>query len=343
MGKRTVGIIAAFAMVVMGVGWLVASRTARPARPAIEPLYAGKIHLGHSGWEGYFAWRVAVQRHMFQDAGLDVEVTRYASLAAVSKDFVSGKLIGRSGPTVDILTEYLDGFDQRIVAVIDYSAGADNIIAKQEIGSPKDFQGKRVAYEAGILEEFFLSYALKEHRLSLADVIHVEANAKDAVKLLAADQADVAVTYEPFGSQLATTGPYHLVYTSADAPGLITDALAFRADFVKDHPATVSAILKVYFQALQFWKDHPQEALTIVAKEFGMTPEALATDLHGITMLDVSANRAALTFAAGLQSIYGNMRQIGEFVAEHRGKSGVDLDTDRIIEPRFIRELAKTP
>lgn len=305
-----------------------------------EPLYKGKIHLGHSSWAGYFAWRIAQHEGYFKEAGLDVEVTRYSSLGDVSKDFVSGKLIGRAGPTTDILSEAFKGFNQRVVAVIDYSNGADNMVASQAIRTVADFKGKRIAYEPGILEEFFLSYALSQNNLSFSDITSIPADAKESVRLLKEGKTDVAVTYEPFGSVTAKSGPYHIVYSSADAPGLITDALTFRADFVEQYPQTVLTILRCYFKALKFADQNPEKALTIAAKEFDVTVDALREDLKGINMLDEQENRIAFTFASGLQSIYGNFRLLSDFVKSHM-KTENNLDTDTLILPKFIKEIVK--
>ena len=149
------------------------------------------------------------------------------------------------------------------------------------------------------------------------------------------------MSHEPFMSQVVASGDFHPVYTSADAPGLITDILTFRTDFVDAYPETVALIIQAYFKALHFWKDHPEEAYVILAKEFGDTPEGIAQQFKGITMLDESDNDTAFTFAAGLKSLYGNMRQIGKFVRKHRSTISAELDTDKLIETRFVKNLLK--
>ena len=80
------------------------------------------------------------------------------------------------------------------------------------------------------------------------------------------------------------------------------------------YPETMNAILTAYFKGLAFWKEHPSEANAMTAKEFSDTPEGIAAQLKGIKMLDPMDNQIAFTFAAGLNSLYGNMRQIGKFI-----------------------------
>ena len=142
-------------------------------------------------------------------------------------------------------------------------------------------------------------------------------------------------------SNLGGSKDFHVVYSSQDAPGLITDIMTFRTDFVEAHPETVEAIVRAYFKGLAFWKEHPEEANTITAKEYSDTPESIARQLGGIKMLDEQDNVIAFTYAAGLRSLYGNLHQIEKFVRKHKGESSAPLDTNKLIERKFIKNIAE--
>ena len=129
------------------------------------------------------------------------------------------------------------------------------------------------------------------------------------------------------------------MYSSADAPGLITDVLTFRTDFIEQYPETVQAIIQVYFKALHLLESQPDEVYAIIAKEYEDTPESIAKQFQGITMLNERDNQTAFTFAVGLKSLYGNMRQIGEFVQKHQATKSIQLDTDQMIERKFIKDV----
>jgi NitT/TauT family transport system substrate-binding protein len=306
-----------------------------------DALYSGKITIGTETWPGYMPLYVAEDQGFFKEEGLDVTIKRYIGLGELSKDYLAGKMQGRANLTLDAVNEALEGLSHRVVLAIDYSAGADAIVARKGIDTVSDFKGKKVAYEPGTLEEFFVGWALLQNEMSLSDIVPVHANPEESAQLLKAGQVDVGVSHEPFLSQSIQSGTAHAVYTSKDAPGLITDILTFRADFVEAHPGTIQAILRAYFKALVFWKAHPAEAYAVMAKKFGDTPTGIARQFNEITMLSLRDNRTAFTFAVGLQSLYGNMRQTGKFVLEHNKRGNRDLDTDKLIDKRFIRDLAK--
>ena len=312
---------------------------------AQEPkkLFQGKITLGMETWPGYFPLIVAREKGYFKEAGLDVEIKRYIALGELSKDYKAGKMQGRANLTLDAVKESLDGLEHKVVLAIDYSNGSDAIVARKDIETVQAFRGKRVGYEPDTLEEFFMIWALSENEMNLSDVISLSANPEETAKKLKEGQIDVAVTHEPFLSELVSSGNFHAVYSSSDAPGLITDILTFRKDFIDAYPETVEALLAAYFKGLAFWKEHPAQANAITAKEFNDTPEGIAAQLKGIKMLDKRDNQIAFTFAAGLNSLYGNMRQIGKFILKHQKPTAgqPSLDTDQLIERRFIKNITR--
>lgn len=301
--------------------------------------YQGKITIGMETWPGYFPLIVARDKGYFKEAGLDVEIRRYIGLGELSKDYVAGKMQGRANLTLDAIKEHLDGLSHKVVLAIDYSNGSDAIVARQGIERVQDFTGKRVGYEPDTLEEFFITWALSENNMTLSDIVSYPANPEETAKKLKEGEIDVAISHEPFLSQFLSSGDFHTVYTSKDAPWLITDILTFKSDFVEKYPETIQAILQAYFKALKLWKENPEEVHAITAKEFNDTPEGIARQLQGIKMLDEKDNEVAFTFAAGLKSLYGNMRQIGKFVLQHEGKTAFSLDTDHLIERKFIKKI----
>lgn len=306
-----------------------------------KDLYQGKIIIGMETWPGYFPLIVARDKGYFKEAGLDVEIKRYIALGELSKDYVSGEMQGRANLTLDAVKESLEGLNHKVVLGIDYSNGSDAIVAREGIETVQDFKGKKVGYEPDTLEEFFITWALSENDMTLSEVIAFPANPEETAKKLKEGEIDVAISHEPFLSQFLSSGRFHTVYTSKNAPGLITDILTFKSHFIATYPETVEAFLRAYFKALNFWKENPDQANAITAKEFNDTPEGIARQLEGIKMLDERDNQTLFTFAAGLKSLYGNMRQIGKFVSKHQGKTNVSLDTDNLIERKFVKKIVE--
>jgi len=242
---------------------------------------------------------------------------------------------------LDAVNESLQGLDHKVILAIDYSNGADGIVARSDIQTLANVKGKRIGLDPNTLEEFFMAWALEQNGLSLKDVTVVAADPEKAAQLLKTGEVDIAVTYEPFLSQLLADNQFHTIYSSSDAPGLIADILTFRSDFIQAYPKTIEATLRAYFQGLHFWKEHPSEAMKILAKELHDTPEGAAQQLQGLHVLDENDNHTAFTFAAEMQTLYGNLRRVARFVAEHQKDGNATLpDSDQLIDRSFIQTIA---
>ena len=303
-------------------------------------LYPDKITIGYVSWPGYLGLYIANEKGYFKELGLDVDIRAYPSLSEEYSDYVSGKIQGAANLTLDAINEAYDGLDHKIILVIDHSNGSDGIIASRGIKDFMGVKGQMVAFEYGTLEEFFLLYALDRNNLSLTDIIPINLSPEKSADAVVTGDAGVAVTYEPFMSEAITKSGGNKIFSSADAPGLITDVLTFHSDFIKAHPNTIEAIVRAYFKAVRFWKEHPEDANVIIAKYLNITADQVSAQVGGVKLLDESDNRTAFTFSVGLESLYGNMRSVDEFVRKHQQNINArSINTDTLIEPRFIRKL----
>ncbi len=258
-------------------------------------VYAGSVLIGTETWPGYLPLYVARDKGFFADEGVDVQLKRYVSLKELSADYVGGKLDGRANVTSDAVREVSAGVDQRIVAVIDHSSGADAIVSRAAITEIGMLRGKRVAYEPGTLEEFFLSWALSQVDLTLKDIVTVAGDPQASAAHLRAGEVDAAVSHVPFISDMERGGANHVLLSSANTNGLITDVLTFHKQFVTEQPETVEAIVHAYFRAVEYWKAHPAESEALLATEFGITPEEIHEQMAGIEMLDLAANHELMS------------------------------------------------
>lgn len=302
-------------------------------------LYQDTIKIGAVAWPGYLALYIADVKGYFNEAGLNVQLIRYNSLGELSKDYVNGVLLGRANLNIEAINESAQGLKHKAVVIIDYSNGSDGIVANKTIKSIADLKGKKVGYDPGTLEEYILSHALMSYQLSLKDIEPVASNAEDVIDLLKDGSLLAAVTYEPYLTVLINEG-YHTIYTSKEAPGLITDILTFRSDFIEQQEETITAIVTAYFRGIDLWRNNPDEAIAILAKEFSVTKTEAEAQLKGVYILNLQENKVAFSFSAGLKSLYGSMRKTAAFFHRNAKENSIDIAvTDQLIEPGFIKSL----
>ena len=72
----------------------------------------------------------------------------------------------------------VDGFQPRIILVVDVSHGADVVVGRPGMRTMRDLKGKSVAVESSALGAFVLSRALALNGMQASDVnvVHLESN-----------------------------------------------------------------------------------------------------------------------------------------------------------------------
>ena len=114
-----------------------------------------------------------------------------------------------------------------MILLTDYSAGNDMIVAKPPLRSVEALKGKKVGVELGLVDHLLLETALQKHGLKDGDVTLVNAKTNELPQVLGSstDIAAVAAWQPNAGEALKRAPGARAIFTSADAPGLIYDAI----------------------------------------------------------------------------------------------------------------------
>jgi NitT/TauT family transport system substrate-binding protein len=175
---------------------------------------------------------------------------------------------------------------------MDYSAGADGIVAMKSIKTLADLRGKKVAFEAGSYAEFYVTYVLSEAGLKMSDIRSVNMKGSDAGAAVLAGRVDAAMTWEPWLSKAKQAPHAHLLHDSSRVPDMGVGLLAFRHDIIESRRAEIRGVIKAWLEALEYYKQHDQESLAIMAKKVGgwlEKPEDYAATLSQVSFYDEPA------------------------------------------------------
>jgi NitT/TauT family transport system substrate-binding protein len=274
--------IARFVMLVSLLAIALSACGSKPAEPTI-------VRIGTQPWIGYGPWWIAKEKGIFEKYGLTVELVDFLEDKEVNAAFASGQMDAANLATHTALKLYATGLDLKILLLEDASYQADAVIAPSSVTSIADLKGKNVAYEEGTTSDLLINYALQQNGMTIADINPIFMPAADAGSTLIAGSVDVAVTYEPYiSAAIAGNKDLKVLYSAAERPGLISDVLAVRSNL---SPEIKNKLLKVWDEALAFYKSNPDEAKAIIAKNVGSAPEELTTAFDGIQFYSVSENK----------------------------------------------------
>lgn len=297
-----------------------------------------KLTLGFSAWPGWFPWQVAQEQGLFAKNGLNVELKYFESYTDSLNALATGAIDANSQTLNDTLASVSGGAQQKIVLVNDNSTGNDKIIAAEGINSVADLRGKKVAVEQGTVDHYLLLLALAEAKLTEKDIELVPLATDAAAAAFAAGQVDAVGAFAPFTSVALERPGSRTIANSAEFPGAIPDHLVFTAEFVKDHPAEVQALVNTWFETVKWIRDNKGPATDIMAKRGGVTAEEYRSYDAGTTIFTRQQNLDA--FTPGTTPAHLNY-QAGKIV-DFMLSTGLVKDRpalDGLLDDRFVKAV----
>jgi len=314
------------------IGILVLSGCAQVAEEK-EP-----ITLVLNVWPGFSHAIIAKERGFFEEEGLDVNLIILKDYSESINLFFEGKNDAIFEVYTDTIKQAADGLPLKVVYVADYSNGGDVIVSKPEIKTVADLKGKRVGIDGfNGFSHLFVNELLRRNGLQESDVKLLEVSGMDVADALESDKIDAGHTWEPVKTEAIANGN-RLLASSEDTPGIITDVLVFRKEFVEKRPEDVKKIVKSLFKALEYMETDENAAFAIMSEGTGTTPGSLKEGLSGIKLVDFEGNKIAFSKSEETTSLYKSGEVISAFFVEKNIiEKPIDLET--LIAPGFIEDL----
>jgi NitT/TauT family transport system substrate-binding protein len=257
------------------------------AAATLEPQHP-PLKVEWTLWPGDYPIAIAKEKGFFEKHGVQVEPVLYETYSETVADLAAGKTDGGIMLISDLLPIAAKA-EIKAVLLTDYSAGADQVIAPKEIVTPADLKGKSLGVKLGTFGEMFVLRMLEMHHLTPGDVKLVDIDGEAVLEVMPG-QIQAGHTWEPYTTQ-ALEKDYHVIFSSAETPGLLPDFIVFRGAVVKERPEDVRAFVAAWLEAIAYWQANPEESNAIIAKYAGLKPEEISTE--GVKILNLEDNLAA--------------------------------------------------
>ncbi len=242
---------------------------------------ATTISIGINSWPGYEFLYLAKSKGLYQKHGVEVKLVAFNSLADARQAFELGHLDGIACTLMEHC-QILDKSDRspRIATVLDYSEGADLVIAREGIDSIDQLVGKRVGLEAESLGVFILSRLLDHAGLELEAVTPVKSDQLSLKHLMETGEIDAAITYPPHSLAILNLPGCKTIFSSADIPNEVVDVLIFDESVVAQHESAVRSVISAIYEAQEWSQKNADVAYAIMAEREGISPAAFAAILN---------------------------------------------------------------
>lgn len=295
-----------------------------------------KVTIGMVTFPGYGPLYVAKEKGFFGD--VEVDLVRIEAIGDLRAALGSGN-IDIYAATYDIF-QANQGSDVPGTAfmLIDESHGADGIVASEGINSIADLKGKKLAGEPGLPPYFLLQYLLNKENLAMADISFRDIATQDAGAAFTSRSVDAAALYEPFLSNaMKARKGSKVVISSAEAPNILADLLFASDNLLQQRPQVLRQIAEGWFRALKYAEESPDDAYSIMAKNFNVSKEEMVDFKSAITWYSKEDN-ISLFDRNRPENVYTIFKTVGD-VLERNGSAKLRFAPESKITDKIVLEL----
>lgn len=297
------------------------------------------ITIALSPWPGWYMWYLVEEKGFFEKHGVNVKLEFFPVYSDSLQALATGKVDANSQTLSDTLAPLSKGIKLKAVLVNDNSNGGDAIVSKPEFQSITDLKGKTVATELGTVDHLLLLTALEQNGMSEKDINYVNMTVNDAGPAFIAGRSDASVLWEPFQTKAVKEGKGKVLFSSKDTPGLIPDLLVFRENVVRDRPEDVQKIVDAWFEGLEYFKDHEEEAIQILAAKAETTPEDFKLGLDSIKLFSAEDNVAAFENKDDYTSLEYTATKTADFLNKLDMVDKIE-DVSILFDNQFVKKAA---
>jgi NitT/TauT family transport system substrate-binding protein len=273
------------------------AQEAAPAGAAVAPPEQATFNLGHLNSTAHLLGFVAKEEGYFEEEGLDVTLTLFASAGEMVTALESGKLDAAFIGSVPTITFQSQGHPVSIFGGA--MTNGHGYVAKPELlegvadgeADITVLKGHNVASVKNSVQDLELQVLLTNAGLKYKEadpadndvnVVYFDSQ-KDAFNAIAGSEIDAVSVYSPYAS-LAQSQGYKVIYYCGDEPDFknqpccrqvaLTDALAAK-------PATYQAFERALIRAYKFSQEDQEKTIADVKAYIDIDAEFIRTEVYG--------------------------------------------------------------
>lgn len=293
------------------------------------------LRIGTNVWQGYEPLFLAHERGYYGSS--QIRLVEYTSATQLLQAFRNGAIDGAALTLDESVRLAQDVPDIGIVMVLDFSNGADALLARPGIDSLAALRGKRVGIENTALGAYMATRALQKAGLTAQDIIPVSVRVDEHERAYQDGRVDALITFEPVRSRLRAQGAKEL-FNSGDIPNEVMDVLVLRRSSVNKNPEQVHALLQGWFRSLDSIASDASGTAGQMASRLGISPDEVIATFRELKLASREDNRIMLLAQPPqLLNVVGNLQQI--MIKSKLLRAPVDLTA--LIEPGPLRELKR--
>jgi NitT/TauT family transport system substrate-binding protein len=183
-----------------------------------------------------------------------------------------------------------------------------------------------------------LLLALQKAGLGPADVKFTPLATDAAAAAFVAGRVDAVGVFAPFTTTALERQGSKAIATSKDFPGAIPDHLVVNPSLIQDRPDDVQALVKTWFDTVDWIRTNRDQAIAIMAKRAGVSPTDYATYDAGTTIFTLENNLEAFTPGSTDAHLDYQGRKITDFLLQTK-LIDTKPDLEGLLDDQFVKAI----
>ncbi len=247
------------------------------------------IRIGIDEYPGFEHLFIAKKQGFFKEAGLDVELVELSSLVAVRRAFERGKIDGMASTLIEVLEAYkYSNRIAQVVLAIDFSEGADVILASPSIKAMRNLKGKKIGVESGGLSFYMIYRALELNNMKPTDVTLIPMQQHKLLSSLKSKKVDAITSYPPDSITVQKHLQVNKLFDSSHIRGEILDVLSIDKKVLDDHPDLQRKLQHVWAKTMKYIDANPEEAYATLVERFPISMNEFKEAMKDIHLIKSS-------------------------------------------------------
>jgi len=253
------------------------------------------IRVGITPFAGYSFIYLAAQKGYLNTQDARFELVILPSLADVRKAFERGQIDVFAGTGIELLnTRMLTAKTAQAFFAMDYSKGADMLLAQEDIPDIKALAGKRIAFEAQTVDMMMVYHALTSAGLQLSDIQPVPMAQLEIPEAFLTKKIDAAEVYSPASDRIMAAGKYRKIFDSSRVPFAVIDVLIAEDFFIQNNVKALAQLVLAYKKARQEAADDDPRDMKTISDYMGVQVSSFAELVNGLEIINAKDQKDLL-------------------------------------------------
>jgi NitT/TauT family transport system substrate-binding protein len=257
-------------------------------------------------FSGYAPLYVAADENICAANGIKLKLIETDSQSAEDTIMAKGDAEIGAYANSSLVFAAAGGIPLRAFLELDLSYGADGFVAAANVTSIQQMASQHVLFAADETDvEFFLfMFAAGKLGLQPSDFNHSALKSGDSLAAFLSGKLGAVGESEPLLSRALQRAGAHLLFTSKDYPGVISDQFVATQTTIRTKLSDLTAFAQCWYRTLARISSDPNSAIAIMAKHLGLQAADMKAAMPGISWPDRPQGRDFFlngTYAESLQ------------------------------------------